>query len=496
MLNRKRTIEGHIKTNDDQVYVPFKTRIPAGHCKFKINVPDRYAQQDFFFSSLLLVPDFYSTEAVLESLTDQVENNTPVNYDIALKAFFVSKPSMFPEKFEMPTSVTTTQDLVTKINAFFEAHKPAACKHLGVFFDWTDMRYSKDSGMSWDAFVEQMAQIYYGEPFDKSKFFNALPVSARSIPDCNNYLFPTDINEESHQHLRFRLFLAPNVDGIFSTGGPLECMGFSTSQIGERTGKNQLVMSNEGMTGFRATVADNPLEEKLIKTTPFKVSLQVHSTTYMSDSIVVSVAKGNSFKNASYLPVLQEGLEMLAQQSNLKLEVSYNSQAKKFKFTFPTHDTLVKATLLVPTDLAERLGFGLVTDISEMNKEGERVEDEFDVTKTETRSRALAYDTGMLLVTNDSTTNIAMAGMNQQFMCSLYPTATGTYEMSYLESGFTPITMELPKFHNSANAQVPVTFKLSRFLDDDRLMDLDWKNGAFVCGMLRGAKPYAAKHFV
>ena len=131
MLNRKRTIEGHIKTNDDQVYVPFKTRIPAGHCKFKINVPDRYAQQDFFFSSLLLVPDFYSTEAVLESLTDQVENNTPVNYDIALKAFFVSKPSMFPEKFEMPTTVTTTQDLVTKINAFFEAHKPAACKHLG-----------------------------------------------------------------------------------------------------------------------------------------------------------------------------------------------------------------------------------------------------------------------------------------------------------------------------------------------------------------------------
>jgi hypothetical protein len=196
------------------------------------------------------------------------------------------------------------------------------------------------------------------------------------------------------------------------------------------------------------------------------------------------------------LPMLTRGLELLAQQSNLKLDVSYNSQAKKFRFMLPTHDTLVKATLLVPTDLAERLGFGLVTDISEKNKEGERVEDKFDVTKTETHARSLGYDTGMIVLTNDSTPNIAMAGINQQFMCLLYPTATGAFQMSQLESCFTPITMNLPKFHNSANAQVPVTFKLSRFLDDERLVDLDWKNGAFISGMLRGTNLSVAKPFV
>ena len=491
MMSRKRTFDGQIKSKDDQVYVPFKTRIPAGHCKFKVNVPERYEKQDFFFSSLLLVPDFYSTEAALEELTNLEENNTPINYEIAFKAFFVSKPSLFPEKFEMPTNVTTTQDLIAKINAFFEAHKPAACKHLGAFFDWTDLRYSKESGMSWDDFVAEMAQIYYEEPFDKSKFFNALPVSARSIPDCNNYLFPTHINEESRLYLRLRLFLAPNIDSVFSTGGPLECMGFSASQIGERSGKNQLVMSNKGVAGFETTVAAHSLEDDVKKTSLFKMSLQVHSSSYMSDPIVVSVTKGNSFKNASYLPVLQVGLEMLAQQSNLKLEVSYNSQAKKFRFTFPTHDTLVKATLLVPTDLAERLGFGMVTDISEENKEGERAEDEFDVTKTETRSRALGYDTGMIVVSYEGTRSIAMAGIFEQYMCSLYPTATGAYEMSPLENNFTPIAMELPQFHNSANALVPVTFKLSRFLDDERLVDLDWKNGAFVSGLLRGIKTHA-----
>ncbi len=116
--------------------------------------------------------------------------------------------------------------------------------------------------------------------------------------------------------------------------------------------------------------------------------------------------------------------------------------------------------------------------------------------KTETRSRALGYDTGMIVVSNDGSRSTAMAGVYEQFMCSLYPTSTGTYEMSLLENCFTPIRMELPKFHNSANALVPVTFKLSRFLDDDRLVDLDWKNGAFISGMLRGTNLSVAKPFV
>ncbi len=140
-----------------------------------------------------------------------------------------------------------------------------------------------------------------------------------------------------------------------------------------------------------------------------------HSNSYMSDSIVVSVTKGNTFKNTSYLPVLQEVLERLSHQSNLKLDISYNAEGKKFKIIFPTHKSLVKATLLVPTNLAERLGFDLVTEISEENNEGEHVEDKFDISKTETRSRALGFDTGMIVVSNDGTRSIAMAGVYEQF---------------------------------------------------------------------------------
>jgi len=42
-------------------------------------------------------------------------------------------------------------------------------------------------------------------------------------------------------------------------------MGFSATQIGERTGKNQLVMSNPDMTGFATTVAEEPFQDELKK---------------------------------------------------------------------------------------------------------------------------------------------------------------------------------------------------------------------------------------
>jgi len=121
-----------------------------------------------------------------------------------------------------------------------------------------------------------------------------------------------------------------------------------------------------------------------------------------------------------------------------------------------------------------------------MNAEGERIDDDIDVTKTETKARALGYDTGMILVTNDSKTSNSMRGISDQLMCTIYPTATGVYEISALESCFAPPTMSLPNFFPSGQADIPVTFKLYRFLDSNQPASLDWKNGAFVCGQFRG----------
>ncbi len=41
-----------------------------------------------------------------------------------------------------------------------------------------------------------MAPAYYSEAYDPAKHFNALPRSARTVYNLNNYLIPTEMTEE------------------------------------------------------------------------------------------------------------------------------------------------------------------------------------------------------------------------------------------------------------------------------------------------------------
>ena len=490
-MSRKRNFETAFTSLCDQVHVPFKVRIPAGHSTFAIDVPKIFGDRHFYFSSLFLTPDFYSIEAAFENLDDPDVMNTPINYEILLKATFLSKPSLYPETFEMEKTVIKTQNVALKVNDFFEAHKPEPCIHLGGFFDWTDKRFEEVGG-TWDNFVKEMASDYYNQPLDPSKHFNALPISARTIYGVNNYLIPTNMSEDNIEHLRFRLWLAPNTDALFSTDGHLRSLGFSPEQLGERIYQNKIIIENDHtLMTFSVFEAENPhipkLSKEVIKHT-FKMTLKVNNSVFITYEYPTSIKKSASMKNVNYFQMLREAMGHLGEFCNFMVNVSYDDTTKKFKFTFPRNPAMSKMTLLVGKDLAERLGYGLVDSITDLNAEGERVEDDIDVTKTETKARALGYDTGMILVTNDSKTSNSMKGISDQLMCTVYPTSTGVYEISLLESCFSPPTMHLPNFYSSGQGDIPVTFKLYRFLDSNQPVTLDWKNGAFVCGQFRGIK--------
>jgi len=415
MVSRKRTCEGELK----EVYVSFKTRIPAGSCKFVVKVPKLNTDRHFFFSSLFLTPDFYSLEAEKENLDDPDVLNTPISYKLQLKTVFTLSNALHPAEFWFPKSYTKHSELVEKTNNFFEVKKPSVCPHLGCFYDWTDLRYQEEEGETWDEFVRKMALVYYNVPFDESKHFNALPPSARSIPGANNYLFPTELNRENLDHLRIRLFLAPNINATISTVGQMKSLGFTKEQLAKKQ-YNRVVMESYNTPGYSIIEAEGPM------------------------------------------------LEIFNNKNQFKLAAIAN------------------CTLIVAKDLAERLGFGLITDITETNKKGERVDDNIDVSKSEARARALGYDTGVLIVTNEGTSSNLMSGFSDQFMCCLYPTSTGTFEIPMLESCFSPPTMSMPQQFQSASGFVPITFKVSRFLDTDEPVNLDWKNGAFISGLLRG----------
>ena len=476
-----------------QVYVPFKKRIPAGDSQFTVDVPQIYTDRDFFFSSLVLLPDFYSLEALAENLDEDQVLDTPIEYELSFKVSYKNTPSFYPDTFIASKDILTTVELVNAINKFFELHKPSVATRLGCFFDWTDLRFNDDL-QTWDDWVQNvMAEVYYNEPYDSAKHFNALPASARTVDGANNYAIPTSMTEETLTFFRFRLVLAPNTNALFSTNGPLLNLGFRDSQIGERRVKNRFRIDNAENTTFKFLVARSVQTPTLDKSPIFKVSLELNSNDYISESTTIFLTKRDSVKNANYLKILQEAMEVFSYESNLKVAAIYSEVEKTFTFNLPVDRAINFATLVVPKELAERLGFDFVNDITYENKKGKPVSEDIDVKNTEEKARALGYDTGVVIVTNANIRSNTTAGINEEFMCSLYPTATGTFEIPYLESCFKPATTKLPHFYTSSTGTVPALFKLSRYLDNSELVELDWKNGAFVSGLLRGSKPKSYK---
>jgi|694.fasta_scaffold32524_13 hypothetical protein len=491
-MSKKQIADSPFGTFCDQVHVPFKIRIPAGQSTFSLNVPKIFRDRQFYFSSFFLTPNFYSLEATVEDLEDPEVMNTPIEYGIMFKLTFKDKNSLYLGTFELDKSIIKTAVVAQKINEFFEAHKPSACLHLGIFFDWIDKRF-EDEGHSWEDlenYMKTKAPEYYNQPLDPAKHFNALPPSARKMYGVNNYLFPTVISDDILENIRFRLWMAPNTNAYLSTDGQLLCMGFSDEQIGDRGYKKKFVIENDNSNmGFTMIEAQYAFVEKIPKELGknlLKIDLKLHDTIFITYEIPISIKKVDTLKNENYFPILKEVLDILSYYTNFQITASYDVIGKKFKFFFPHYSSISTSSLSMPIELSERLGFGMVNEITNVNAEGAFVDDDIDVTNTEKKARALGYDTGMILVTNESFTSNSMKGISDQLMCTIYPTATGVYEISPLESCFSPPTMSLSNYYPSGHADLRITFKLYRFLDSNQPVPLDWKNPAFVYGQFRG----------
>ena len=491
----KRFSNGKNKTSSDEVFVHFKRRLGAQQSQFTVHVPAIFSDRKFFFSSLVLLPDFYSLEALYEGLDDPDVYNTEIPYELQFKVNYLDSPSFYADEYTIPNSVNTTVQLMQSINIFFEAHKPTAASRLGAFLDWTDIRFNPMQE-KWQEWMEREAPIYYGQALDPALHFNALPVSARSVEGVNNYLFPTHLSDVDKNNIRFRMAWAPNSTLLFSTHNQLQSLGFSITQIGERKPKTKYKWHNESNSRFKFETADDEFSVDIQRTPKFIMSNAVLNKNYLSDTVVVRMKKGESVKNVNFVNMIKPALDSFSYDANVQLGLSYNAQDHKFTFTFPEDRAIASATLILPSELALRLGFNLVTEINNLNKKGEPVPDTIDIKQTEAKARALGYDTGVVIVSDSNRPANTAAGISEQFMCSLYPTPTGTFEISLLENCFAPPTTPLPNFYDMQNNTIPASFNLSRYLDDGSLTKLDWKNTAFVSGLLRGGSSELLKNHI
>jgi hypothetical protein len=83
-------------------------------------------------------------------------------------------------------------------------------------------------------------------------------------------------------------------------------------------------------------------------------------------------------------------------------------------------------------------------------------------------------------------------GIGKRYMAALYPTERGNMEMNVNEICNQQPIMTLPSV-NMTNEYIPVTFLLSRFSGQNKLVNLVWKEGFTMHGTLRGVHPLKMK---
>ena len=475
-----------------EVYVPFREFIPAGHSLFTVDVPQAYAKRNFFFSYLVLVPDFYSLQAALMKLDPDEELNVPIPYEIFYKINLPNEQSLYPDAITIPTSITVPATLTTSVNDFFETKKVEGTVHLGIFFDWYDLRFDDvDPNLTWDEYVRTIVAVeYYNRDFDENLHFNKLPVSARSVPGANNYLFPTALSDNLYEHLRWRINIAPMTDGLFSTLDQIKYMGFTEDQFGgKRKYKSKYMLENDSKMQFLSLMAEDSPIKVLGKCNALTVSLKSHALFYNTHPFEFHLTKEDYLKNANVTTTIKEALKDYAPTCNFTTGFHYNSTKKTFTFDFPANSVLNELMIGIPVELSERLGFDFATEIKKYAPTGKPVDDSFNISEAETKARALAYDTSLVIISHQNSSSNATAGINYSYMAALYPTGFGTLEISAVEACFKPPTMKLPITLYGKRDTVPATFKVSRFLDNSELTNLIWTNGAYIFGVLRGVEP-------
>lgn len=473
---------------EEDVQIPFHSKIPAGHSLFTVKIPREFSNRRFYFEDLRLVPNFYSQQALDMKLDTDAEMNEAFEYSLNFLADCGA--NLFPGKFEMPSTVADTPSMAKSINNFFE-NRGIGMLRLGVFFDWHDLRYDRVAHLyTWKYFVEVlMAEAYYGIPYDESKHFNWLPSSARTIVGANNYLFPTDHSAENLENLRFRILLSPNTDAVFSTEKHLLAMGFGEDQLLPKV-KQQIRFTNPNVTGYSFVQGEDPVGINLGKVPPLKVNMTSNSETFAAEPITFQILRKDERHNADMLTAMKEALSDLAQKTNWVLDIAYLAKQKKFQFVFPQNDNIV-IQLRLEEELSNRLGFSFTDVISRSNNTSTfEVDDEPDVNEAIKKSRAVVYDTAIVVVSQENKTSKLTSGIYGKCMALLYSKEGGNMEMPPSER---KATMQLSNIFSVTEDSFPATFRLSRYFDkleadilESELVHFEWRQTAYVYGMLRG----------
>lgn len=472
----------------DQVGCPFRIHLPAGASTFEVEVPRVFSDRKFHFSKLILSPDYFSQQAAYydQDLDEDLQAHVNGYHMYATLRF--SKDALFPaEQFvQSITTAKTIDTLLRDINNYFEVNKPTGMTRSPLFFDWIDQQL-EDAEDDLTEAVQELALTYYDTEFDPSVHGNALPPSVRDLPRVNNTVYPEKIPMENvADRIRIRLHLSPEMSATFSTDVQLKTMGFSTDDYGKRSGKNRFLIKNE-TDDYLVLTASNPPFGSYTWSTNTLTRVQVAPTSdtwishvYEFDNLTVE----NDKSNALVAKEIAAGMKKIADWSNWTFSSLYDDAEHLFQFGFPVNDNL-RATLYVSEPLALRLGYGMVRSIESHNQPKPKLEVR-DIKESTKMALALAYDTGLVIVSVKDSSSNTTSNIDNQFMASLEPEHPGVLKMIPCES---TVGVFVPYHKTGSGPYANIKFELFRFNEAGHPIEFAWKTGAFLNGVL-SSNPY------
>jgi hypothetical protein len=496
--------------------------VEVGKSSFAVSVPRSWStiqlpsgetlRREFKFTELNITPGFYSQRASVlgvdsDSNIEVIDENEElslrfsIGYDCLESLYFAERINgVWGENpFDAGTSNFTLQEFVDSFNAKFASSVPAGFVTSPVFLDWVDLGWynsargtpdrhqqrAHTAGDQTHAFAVDPAEnvgffreTYYGiaETDDLAPFEGALPASVRKMTGVNNYLLPTNPNND----LRIRIHIAPNTTLSFSANFHLESLGFVSNTRGVQRRihlVNSAVAGNNYIifTGSRVPLA------RILKT-PGKIYVKPTRLSHSFGEGIVKFPAGTFSENWPVNRVISAALDSYLLTTGMSFpKLRYNSELSKFRFEYPPNDRL---SIFVECDprLSERLGFGPLARVTP-RVVSSVMRDGTSKIEAEILAKALVFDAGMCLVTLDETYSNDTYGLDDFSMTTLWPTDSGTFHMSdkFSRSAFLPSVV-------SSNPQnlIELTFTVSTLASKSVRMPLNWPVSFCVEGTLEG----------
>jgi len=459
--------------NESVVYYPFRQHVPFGKATFELRFPKHFLNFKFYFSMLELVPAYFSFQASQMTLDNDPELKAPLAHFVAFKTHYADKKKIFESDFQQETRDREISTFVKKFNDHFDMTKPVYVRHSPVFIDWIVVEEGMDFSTTMNTLVKTKSETFYDNPNDVQNY-NALPLSIRNFEWVNNYILPTKLN--IHQYVRLRINFAPYTKVTFSNDAQLETMGFVN-----RFEKKGLQYVYENDSPEIKSLVGNLAPAQMFKFSTMKST--VSPLDFTSPESILLASPEMLQKPELLVEEINILLNNLGEKTNVNLKLHFSKDENRYLFQFPANP-LVNATIIMPAIVLEALGYEGMEEVNRASRPSalKSNDERYDTLK---KSRALANDCGLTVVTQKHRSSCNLIGSTDHFMATLLSNDFG--KMRMLKNDICSPTIDLvapdgPPQYGHAD----VMFELSRFTDDGILRPLDWPCSAYLQGLLVG----------